>query len=134
MLAEIGRSWNGAQYVALEEAAWAWAREAQQPWSWGLDLLLTPTAAEPPPPIGWLAPTVEFSELLQRLGQQTVFTLPFNVTGQPALSLPLHWNAAGLPIGAQLVAATSREDLLFRIGAQLEAARPWAGRRPRVHA
>jgi amidase len=81
-----------------------------------------------------MAPTVEIFELLQRLGHQTVFTLPFNVTGQPALSLPLHWNAAGLPIGVQLVAATSREDLLFRIGAQLEAARPWAGRRPQVHA
>jgi len=134
MMAEAGRSLNGAQYVALEEVAWAWAREVQQPWSEGLDLLLTPTAALPPPPLGWLAPTVEPFELLQRLGQQTVFTLPFDVTGQPAISLPLHWNDAGLPIGVQLVAATCREDLLFRVGAQLEAARPWAARRPRVHA
>jgi amidase len=134
MLAEAGRSLTGAQYVAQEEAAWAWAREVQQPWSEGLDLLLTPTAALPPPPLGWLAPTVEPFELLHRLGQQTVFTLPFNVTGQPAISLPLHWNEAGLPIGVQLVAATGREDVLFRVGSQLEAARPWAGRRPRVHA
>jgi len=130
MLAELGRSMNGAQYVAMAESAWAWAREVQQPWCDGLDLLLTPTSALPPPPIGWLAPTVEINELLGRLGRATLFTLPFNVTGQPALSLPLHWNEAGLPIGVQLVAATGREDVLFRIGAQLEAARPWASRRP----
>jgi len=134
MLAEMGRAMNGAQYIAMEEDAWAWARELQQPWIDGLDLLLTPTSALPPPPIGWLAPAVPPSELLERLGQATIFTIPFNVTGQPAISLPLHWNEAGLPIGIQLVAATAREDLLFRVGAQLEAARPWADRRPPLHA
>jgi amidase len=134
MLAEMGRAMNGAQYIAMEEDAWAWARELQQPWIDGLDLLLTPTSALPPPPIGWLAPAVPPSELLERLGQVTIFTIPFNVTGQPAISLPLHWNEAGLPIGVQLVAATAREDLLLRVGAQLEAARPWADRRPPLHA
>jgi amidase len=62
------------------------------------------------------------------------FTEPFNVTGQPALSLPLHWSADGLPIGVQLVARVGREDLLFRVAAQLEAARPWRARRPPLHA
>ena len=56
------------------------------------------------------------------------------MSGQPAISLPLSWNADGLPIGVQLVAAAGREDVLFRVAAQLEAAAPWAERRPHVHA
>ena len=62
------------------------------------------------------------------------YTSPFNITGQPAISLPLHWNGDGLPIGIQLAAAYGREDVLFRVAAQLEEARPWANRRPKVHA
>ena len=62
------------------------------------------------------------------------FTPPYNVTGQPAVSLPLYWNGAGLPIGAQLVAAMGREDLLIQIASQLEQARPWEDRRPPIHA
>ena len=62
------------------------------------------------------------------------FTLQFNLSGQPAISLPLHWNAVGLPIGVQLVAPTAREDLLVRVAAQLERAAPWAERLPPVHA
>jgi amidase len=61
------------------------------------------------------------------------FTIPFNVTGQPAISLPLHWSDEGLPIGVQLVAAFGREDLLLRVAAQLEADGAWRGRRPPIH-
>ena len=71
---------------------------------------------------------------LFRAAEVVPFTPPFNVTGQPAISMPLHWNAEGLPIGVQLVAPFGREDLLLRVAAQLEAAQPWADRRPPVHA
>jgi amidase len=62
------------------------------------------------------------------------FTPAYNVTGQPAISLPLYWNAAGLPIGTQLVAALGGEDLLIRVAAQLEQAQPWKDKHPPVHA
>ena len=63
------------------------------------------------------------------------YTAAFNVTGQPAVSVPLTWEASrNLPIGVQLVAGYAREDVLFRVASQLESARPWAERRPVVHA
>jgi amidase len=69
---------------------------------------------------------------LVRAGGYVAFTPQFNSSGQPAINLPIVWNAAGLPIGVQLVAAYGREDVLFRVAAQLEQARPWAHRRPAV--
>ncbi len=58
------------------------------------------------------------------------YTAQFNVTGQPAVSLPLHVHGSGLPLGIQLVAAYAREDLLLRLASQLEQASPWSDRRP----
>ena len=110
----------------------AWARRFQSWWhDDGFDLLLTPTLAVPPPEIGYLSdPELgghRVTEVLQ-------YTAEFNVTGQPAVSLPLHWTTDGLPVGVQLVAPYSREDVLIRIAAQLETAQPWADRTPLVHA
>ena len=62
------------------------------------------------------------------------YTAPFNMTGQPAITLPLHWTPADLPVGVQLAAAYGREDLLIRVASQLEQAAPWNDRHPRIHA
>jgi amidase len=67
-------------------------------------------------------------------GAYVPFTPAINLTGQPAISLPLHWTADGLPIGTHLVAEYGREDLLLAVASQLEQAEPWADRRPAVHA
>ena len=98
------------------------------------DVVLTPTLAMRPVPIGW---TYEDTDGDARLAfaRQTLFT-PFtplvNVTGQPAMSLPLHWSADGLPVGVQLIGRPFAEAMLIRLAAQLEQARPWAHRRPPV--
>jgi amidase len=116
------------------------------------DVLLTPTLAAPPPRIGELAPTstemsllrvlgmfgsgrlIERLGLLDQLAGEAFEWLPwtpvFNATGQPATSVPLHWNAAGLPIGTHFVGRFGDEATLLRLAAQLEEARPWFGRRP----
>jgi len=96
--------------------------------------LLTSTLGEPPPRLGELRSPPDNPLGTDRVLALIPFTPQFNITGQPAISLPLYWNADGLPIGVQLVAAYGREDLLFRIAAQLEEARPWRGRKPPVHA
>jgi len=134
MMAEQARGMSVVDYVHESERAWLWARALSAYWGRDFDLLLTPTAAAPPPRLGELGPLAPLPELMARLGAFTVFTMPFDVTGQPAISLPLHWNDEGLPIGIQLAAAYGREDVLIRIAAQLEEARPWQDRRPPVHA
>ena len=96
---------------------------------------LTPTLAEPPPKLGEMAndPSNPFGPIF-RAATVTPFTPLANVTGQPAMSVPLWWNEAGLPIGVQFYAPYGREDALLRLAAQLEEARPWRDRHPPVHA
>jgi amidase len=116
---------------ATLEFVHAYGRRLATWWTAGYDLLLTPTQALPPPKIGYITSTPE--EPLRafiRAAPYGSYTLPFNMSGQPAISLPLHWTADGLPIGSQLVAPFGREDMLFRVAAQLEQALPWSGRRP----
>ncbi len=133
-MVERGRELSAVAYVAAAEAAFAWSRELQAAWAADIDVLMTPTLAVPPPPLGWVAPNVPFRDFIPRLNQMTAFAMQWNVTGQPAISLPLAESSEGLPIGVQFVAAFGREDVLIRLASQLEAAQPWAGRRPRVHA
>jgi amidase len=89
----------------------------------GFDLLLTPTVWEPPATLVEMTPPEDEPwTLLSKIRRQVFFTSSFNFTGQPAISLPLHWTADGLPVGVQLVAAIGREDLLIRVASQLEQA------------
>ncbi|MGE0140982.1 MAG: amidase [Ilumatobacteraceae bacterium] len=134
-LGEIGKALSAQQYVAAMLEVHRWCRGVLAWWhpadgSRGYDILVTPTIAAPPPKIGYLSEPgkgYRIFELLQ-------YTAQFNVTGQPAISLPLHMTSDGLPVGVQLVAAYGREDLLVRLAAQIEAAAPWSARRPPVHA
>lgn len=131
--AEYGRAMTAVDLVDGMATALRFRREVQQWWTEGWDLLLTPTLAELPLPIGTLDPDPEDPmACLYRAGEFVPFTPPFNISGQPAISLPLHRTAEGVPVGVQLVAAWGREDLLIQVAAQLEAAHPWAGRRPPV--
>jgi amidase len=124
---ELLRAIEEAQHGSREVASW-WADD-------GYDLLLTPTCAEPPPRLGEHdAPPDNPMAPIVRATPFAVFTAGFNTTGQPAISLPLHMTSDGLPVGVQLVAAYGREDLLLRVAAQVEEARPWAERTPPVHA
>ena len=128
---EYARSVNGVDYAMALSANVTFRRAVQQWWHDGWDLLLSPTLGEPPVPLGTFAnnPTSPLAPMLRTV-QYVPFTPAFNASGQPAISLPLHWTPEGLPVGVQLVAAYGREDILLRVAAQLEAAQPWADRHP----
>jgi len=97
------------------------------------DIILTPTMAAPPWPLGVLdMMTTDVDGYLKAVFASIGFTSLFNSTGQPAMSVPLAWSSSGLPLGVQFVSRFGDEGMLFRLGAQLESARPWIGRRPQV--
>lgn len=127
-----GRELGAAAY--LQSRAWLgmWSRRMAQWWQ-DHDLLLTPTLGAPPPELGWFTGAGPDQEG-PRIAGFIPYTAQFNLTGQPAISLPLHWTPGGLPVGVQLAAAYGREDVLVRVASQLEQAAPWSGRRPPVHA
>jgi amidase len=134
-LAEGGKHVSAVDLMGILAYQQASARAAAEWWESGFDLLLTPTLGEPPPPLGQFQPTDDDPTApLQRAVPTGGFTAAWNATGQPAISLPLHWNDDGLPIGVQLVAPYGDEDLLLRVAAQLEEAQPWADRTPTVFA
>jgi amidase len=132
-LAEAGRATSASAFLDARQKLQVTARQVAQWYEDGYDLLLTPTIAEPPPHIGEFdSPPDNPLHGLFRAAELVPFTPAFNVSGQPAISLPLSWNGEGLPIGVQLVAPYGREDVLLRVAAQLEQAAPWAHRRPPV--
>ncbi len=135
-LGEHGRTISAADYLAATGVFNTFSRELCTWWRdpdgrKRFDLLLSPTLLVPPPPHGYLAtPPDDPLAVFDALHGYLPFTPIANVTGQPAISLPLHWNAGGLPVGIHLIGEYGREDLLLRVAAQLEQAAPWAERRP----
>jgi amidase len=130
-LAEEGRRRGADRYLAAVGQHQLISRMIADWFESGFDLLLTPTLGEPPPPLGSFDDSGDDPvAALMRGAQTATFTATFNVTGQPAISLPLHWSEDGLPIGVQLVAGFGEEGLLLRVASQLEEARPWAERVP----
>ncbi len=134
-LAEEGRARSAGRYLA-DTALHQTVSRAIAGWhESGFDLMLTPTMAEPPVPLGTYDQSgADPLDAFRRAVPAGSFTAIFNATGQPAISLPLHMSEEGLPIGIQLVAPFGREDLLIQVAAQLERAQPWADRRPPVFA
>ena len=96
-----------------------------------VDVFLTPVMGTPPPPIGHIDPVrLAPREVSRRQAAAFPFTPPFNITGQPAMSLPLAWSRDGLPLGMQFAGRYADEATLFRLAVQLEQARPWLDRKP----
>ena len=94
------------------------------------DVLLTPVLARPPVPIGTISQEMPFDTLLALLIEYVAYTPTANVTGQPAMSVPLSWTSDGLPVGSHFTGRFGDEATLFRLAAQLEHAQPWAERWP----
>jgi len=127
---EAGREIGAAEYLravtALRQFGYR-LNEFQQPY----DVLMTPTMAAPPPRLGELDPEREdFEAFNQAVQPFVVFTQMFNLSGQPAASLPLHWTPEGLPVGVQIAGRVGEEAVLLALAAQFERARPWFARRP----
>ncbi|MGA0605209.1 amidase [Phenylobacterium sp. VNQ135] len=112
------------------------AAMAYDPWFVAnrFDVILSPVLAAPPPPLGFVGPDVPFDTLVARLTEYVGYTTYHNVVGAPAMSVPLNWTPSGLPVGSQFAARVGYEHLLFQLAYQLEAAQPWAGRIPPIHA
>lgn len=150
----LGRRMSAGELVRAQHYLWTAARRIGKFFE-GVDVLLTPTMAVPPFLVGSLQPPSHERVLLKMLGrlraggvlrllhalEQTAdkifdafpYTPAFNVTGQPAMSVPLFWNADNLPIGVQIVGRYGDESTLFRLAGQLEQARPWKDRRPPIY-
>ena len=151
LLGLLGRTYSAADFAAARHT-WNDSARCMGRFHQTYDLLLTPTLATPPVRIGELQPKpteqlllklvntfglgglIRRSGIVEKLAEQSLEKTPYtqvaNLTGQPAMSVPLHWTADGLPCGVQFIAPLGGEDGLFRLAGQLEQARPWFGRRP----
>ena len=130
LTAKVGEKITAADYVRATQTAHRLGRQmAAFHADW--DVLLTPGLASPAVKLGWIDMMLDdFDEYWRRVFTFSPFTVWFNLTGQPALMLPIAQSTGGLPLAVQLVGRYGDEATLFRLGAQLEAAQPWFGRKP----
>jgi Asp-tRNA(Asn)/Glu-tRNA(Gln) amidotransferase A subunit family amidase len=129
---ERGQRVSGPDYVRATQAAHRLGRQMAAFYA-NYDVLLTPGLAAPAVKLGWIDMMLEdAAEYWRRVFTFSPFTVWFNLTGQPAMMLPLGMSEAGLPLATQLVARFGDEPTLFRLAAQLESARPWFDRKPRL--
>ena len=126
---------NAAEFLVAVESAQKLTRQIADWYTHGnYDVLLTPTLSVPPVKIGAFEPDADKpGQWLIDILSFVAFTYVYNLTGQPAASVPLVWNEAGLPIGMQFIGRYGDEATLIRLSAQLEQAQPWIGRKPSVH-
>ena len=124
---------DGLTFVASLAELHRLSRPIVARWGSEFDLLVTPTMAIEPPRVGLLTAVHESPDMPPlEVISMAAFTAVFNITGQPAVSLPLHTAASGLPVGVQLVAGPGQDGQLLSVAAQLEAAAPWSDRHPSV--
>lgn len=151
LLGLLGRTYSAADFAAARQT-WNESARRMGRFHQTHDLLLTPTLATPPVRVGELQPKpaeqlllklvntfglgglIRRSGIVEKLAEQSLEKTPYtqiaNLTGQPAMSVPLHWTADGLPCGVQLIAPLGAENVLFNLAGQLEQAQSWFGRRP----
>ena len=149
LMAALGRATSPVDYVDAVQRRHEHTRRLSTFFE-SYDLLLTPTLATPPPRVGAFdlpqslqratdvllktrtARLLRYTKILDDMISDNLGWVPYtqlaNITGRPAISLPLHWTADGLPLGVQFVAPLAGESLLIRLAAQLEEALPWADR------
>jgi amidase len=108
------------------------AGQAYDRWFEHYDVVISPVLGQPPAPLGWVSGTVDIPTLTERLNAYVGYTTLHNVAGAASMSVPLHWTADGLPVGVQFGARAGAEKTLLRLAYELEAAQPWAQRKPPV--
>ncbi len=133
-LYQMGSKHSASDYLLALQWLQSFSREVAR-FMADYDAWLTPTLSEPPVPLGTFdSPADNPFAGMARAGMFVPFTPMANITGQPAMSVPLYWNEEGLPVGAHFFGRFGDEATLFRLAAELEQARPWADRRPPVSA
>ena len=132
LIAQAGKEISSVEYsraiATMHQTGLAMAKFMQN-----YDVILSPTLAKPPVKLGVLSlMRNDVQGYSKNVGEFGPHTALYNVTGQPSMSVPLHWSKDGLPIGVMFSGRFGEDGLLFRLAAQLEKAKPWAGRKPKV--